>query len=571
MEYRTVRIKDVMEGINRDYYLPAIQREFVWKPEQIEKLFDSILGDYPINSFLFWKLDEKNKYQWTTFEFIRQFDTDSPHNPVANLKGISRDIFLVLDGQQRLSSLYIGLKGSYRYFHYRWRETKLYLNLLKRPTPNENDPEDLIFGFEFRESPAAAANANELWYQVGNILDSEDAEDAKAKIKPLIAELPDDDKENANKLIGRLHTKIHTVPTINYYEEKSQDYDKVLTIFVRANSAGTHLEYSDLLLSTATAKWEHLNAREEINDLTDTLNALGSGDGYRFGKDFVLKACLYLTEELPIQYKVKTFTKTNLRKIEANWDNIRTYLATTVRLVTKFGYRWENVVAPLALLPIAFWLTKRGDYSFDKSSAKEEVSIQTDIRRWLTVALLKNAFGGSSDTTLKNQRDVLLSINRYKAFPWKDLNASLGIEPRLSEGDIEDMLKEKYRGKYSYLILSLFYPDRDWKDTVFHEDHIFPETEFKQSKLRKRGFDDVKVASYGSLYNTVLNLELLTDTENLKKNATPFDDWIVTRDLHFRDRHLIPQMKSYKLDAFDSFLEARRQLVISQLKSINLG
>src|SRR6266496_1110491 len=107
VEYRTVRIKDVISGINRDYFLPAIQREFVWEPEQIEKLFDSILGDYPIGSFLFWKVEERNKEQWTTFEFIRQFDKAKPHNPEADLKGITRDILLVLDGQQRMSSLFI--------------------------------------------------------------------------------------------------------------------------------------------------------------------------------------------------------------------------------------------------------------------------------------------------------------------------------------------------------------------------------------------------------------------------------------------------------------------------------
>src|SRR5579872_3358626 len=106
MEYRPVRIRDVISATNKDYFLPAIQREFVWEPDQIERLFDSILGDYPIGSFLFWKVDEKNKEEWTTFEFIRQFDKEHPNNPEANLKGIARDIYLILDGQQRITSLY---------------------------------------------------------------------------------------------------------------------------------------------------------------------------------------------------------------------------------------------------------------------------------------------------------------------------------------------------------------------------------------------------------------------------------------------------------------------------------
>ena len=126
----------------------------------------------------------------------------------------------------------------------------------------------------------------------------------------------------------------------NYYQEKSQDYDKVLQVFVRANSAGQPLEYSDLLLATATAKWETLDARSEIHDFTDSLNEIGNG--YGFGKDFVLKACLYLTENLPIQYKVKNFTQTNLRTIEDNWEKIKESLATTVRLISRFGFNCQE-------------------------------------------------------------------------------------------------------------------------------------------------------------------------------------------------------------------------------------
>ena len=103
----------------------------------------------------------------------------------------------------------------------------------------------------------------------------------------------------------------------------------------RANSAGTPLEYSDLLLATATAKWENLDARSEIHNFTDAINQ--TGNGYSFGKDFGLKACLYLSENLPIQYKVKNFTKKNLRTIEENWETIKEYLSTTVQLTSRLG------------------------------------------------------------------------------------------------------------------------------------------------------------------------------------------------------------------------------------------
>ncbi|WP_347888928.1 DUF262 domain-containing protein [Nitrosomonas europaea] len=251
MEYIPVRVSDIIRQVNRDIYLPAIQREFVWGTDRIERLFDSIMADFPIGSFLYWKLEQKNKDEWPVYEFIRDFDGESPHNPPANMAGITKDVTLVLDGQQRITSLLIGLKGSYRYFYYRWRKTRLYLNLLKPPAPNEDNPEELTYGFAFRESGDPGGEAPQLWYPVGRILDFEDAEDAKADMRSKLAELPEDQRDNANRLIGRLHNRVHTTLVGNYYQEKSQDYDKVLQVFVRANSAGQPLEYSDLLLATA--------------------------------------------------------------------------------------------------------------------------------------------------------------------------------------------------------------------------------------------------------------------------------------------------------------------------------
>ncbi len=248
-------------------------------------------------------------------------------------------------------------------------------------------------------------------------------------------------------------------------------------MFVRANSAGQPLEYSDLLLATATAKWETLDARSEIHDFTDSLNETGTG--YGFGKDFVLKSSLYLTENLPIQYKVKNFSKSNLRKIEANWEKIKEALATTVRLVSRFGFNAKNVVAPLALLPIALFLLKRGDKSFDTSSKSEDADAKVAIRRWFVFSTLKNAFGGSSDTILARLRELLVGCGPGSPFPATELYKSLGIEAKLNDAEIERILGYGYQGRYTNLVLSLLYPDRDWKDAVFHEDHIYPQSEFQ--------------------------------------------------------------------------------------------
>lgn len=566
MEYIPTRVSDIIRQVNRDIYLPAIQREFVWGTDRIERLFDSIMADFPIGSFLYWRLDQKNKDEWPVYEFMRDFDSDTPHNQPANMAGITKDIILVLDGQQRITALFIGLKGSFRYFYFRWRKTQLYLNLLKPPVPDDDNPEELTYGFAFRENDEPEGDKSQLWYKVGRILDFEDAEDAKLDMKAQLAALSDSQKENANKLIGRLHNRIHTTLVGNYYQEKSQDYDKVLQEFVRANSAGQPLEYSDLLLATATAKWETLDARSEIHNFTDSINKIGNG--YSFGKDFVLKACLYLTENLPIQYKVKNFTRNNLRTIEGNWDKIKESLSLTVRLISRFGFNAKNIVAPLALLPIAFYLMKRNNFAFDTSSNAEDSAAQIAIRKWFIFSTLKNAFGKSTDTTLTRLRELLSVCAPTIQFPADSLYKSLGIEPRLNEAEIERILRFGYQSRYANLVLSLLYPDRYWKDTLFHEDHIFPQSEFQLRLLKKRGYDDTKIQSYISKFNILSNLQLLTDSENLSKNATPFNEWIQTRDVDFRKRHLIPDLTNYGFDLFEEFSNARADLIIRALKAL---
>ena len=115
---------------------------------------------------------------------------------------------------------------------------------------------------------------------------------------------------------------------------------------------------------------------------------------------------------------------------------------------------------------------------------------------------------------------MLSTAGPETAFPSGALNKSLGIDLRFDDAEIDRILGYGYQGRYTNLVLSLLYPDRDWKDAVFHEDHIFPKSEFQVRRLKKRGYDDSRVQSYIANYNFVPNLQLLTDSENLSKNVT---------------------------------------------------
>ena len=577
MEYQSIRIVDIIKNANKNnWFLPAIQREFVWGPDQIERLFDSIMADFPIGSFLLWKVENEHKGDWSIYKFISKYDKESPHNEQANMERsdlVNKDITLVLDGQQRITSLLIGLQGSYRHHYYRWKKEKLYLNLLKKfaseYVADDEDSEALTFGFKFREPDKLYDESTELWYPVGDILRyPNDPEDAKSAMKERLAHLSEEQRENALKLIGRLHSHIHLVPVGFYYEEKTQDYDKALQVFVRANSGGTPLGYSDLLLATATAQWEERDARDEIHQFTDLLNTIIRQGGF-FKKDFVLKACLYLCEDLPIQYKVKNFTKPNLQIIEKNWDTIKRSLEATVRLILRFRFDSKNIVAQLALLPIAFYLLKKGAPNFHISSEREDVAIQVAIRKWFIFSTLKGAFGGSSDTTLTRLRELLKKCDSNTPFPADELYKSLEIEPSLKDVEIEHFLEDYQYGKrYTGLVLALLYPDRNWMGGELEQDHIFPQAEFNKPKLKKRGYEEALIDKYMSCFNKIPNLELLPRGENRSKSDESFSDWLKDRSPDYRGRHMIPDLQDYGLDHFLEFFEERKRLIADRLKNL---
>lgn len=115
MAYETpLTIAEIVNDISANkYVLPSIQREFVWGTPQIERLFDSIMQGYPIGTFLFWELTNEQITSYTFYSFLQNYhEKNARHNPRINLAG-NQNAMAVLDGQQRLTSIYIGLKQYY--------------------------------------------------------------------------------------------------------------------------------------------------------------------------------------------------------------------------------------------------------------------------------------------------------------------------------------------------------------------------------------------------------------------------------------------------------------------------
>lgn len=582
MAYETpLTIAEVMQDIsNNKYVLPSIQREYKWDTEQIETLFDSLMQDYPIGAFLFWEIEKSRLLDYDFYEFLRNYhEKNNTHNKKVDLKG-SDGVTAVLDGQQRLTSIYIGLKGSYAYrLKYKQKKSEnaypvryLYLNLIE-DAQDENNKYD----FRFLTDKEFSGMTEGFWYKVGDILTMTQPGETSQYVLENIAFAGTYTKEqtmHANNTLQKLYNVVHTDKTLSYYKEKATELDKVLNIFIRVNSGGTVLTYSDLLLSIASAQWENYDAREEITEFVDDVNSIGGG--FRINKDFVLKTSLVLTDFPNIAFKVDNFNKPNMMKIEANWENIKRAIKQSVYLVSSFGYTGETLSSNNALIPIAYYLLTIGmpDNFVESGATKEN---RAKIKKWLIMALLKKAFSGQPDNVIRPIRDIIRE-NGNNEFPiaqiidkFKGTNKSI----QFAEDDIDEyLLKLKYGKSETLSTLMLLYPSLDFSNK-FHEDHMYPRSKFRKPYLRKMGVPEDKLDTYIDSVNDISNLQLLAAQLNEEKLNTDFDVWFNKQQatdsdkIQYRTIHYLPEME-YTYPNFLLFMEQRKQMLRKRLIKILL-
>ena len=510
-------------------------------------------------------------------------ELNNVHNEVIDLKGVD-GVRAVLDGQQRMTSLYLALKGSYTSKRKgawsknreSYTEKKLYLNLYLKNKSEENTEENTDQGYEFRflEDSQIVSDRDKYWFEVGNILDMDGENDIEYYINNKIKTLEgvkysENELESFKAVLNRLKETIFQDSSIVYYEEDSSDLDKVLNIFVRVNSGGTKLGYSDLLLSIATAQWGHLDAREEIIKLVDEINAIG--DGFNISKDLVLKSALVLSGK-SITYKVKNFTRENMLDIEKMWDNISKSLVESFKLVSSFGYSSQTLTADNAIIPIAHFLFKKENPNnfIDK---KEYLEDRKKIHKWLIASLLKKSFGGQADTLLNQLRDII-DNNYAVGFPYEKIKEELKENKSIvfTEADIDELLNKKYGKSEAFSVLSTLYPNINFNEK-YHMDHMYPKSKFKRKYLQEKGISEDNINKYIDNVDTIANLQFLKGVVNEEKLNKDFNVWFNDEKKsdeekeNYRKDNYLPDM-DYTYENFLDFITERRKMLKEKLIEI---
>lgn len=572
MSYQQKSIKSVIDRINLSYFIPDIQRNYVWlqnpKAKKIEQLFDSLMRGYPIGAFLFWNLKrddiasdfdneaENKKLNFQLYKFIEDYDVRHPNNEKINVSKVTSDeLNIVLDGQQRLTSLYIGLRGSrtLRRPYARANDSKLYeekclyLNLLHKP--KDDNPDDRYM-FEFlTKEEASKKTDNTIWFKVGNIINFDNKESVRnyCRQKGFCQEAIDVVED-----LWQVIVKDESV--ISFFEEKEKNLDKVLKIFIRVNSGGMQLSYSDLLMSLLTATFE-----SDIRDQMEQVVQRMKDDGFAcFGRDQILKTCMLLSGCNHV-FKIENFSKPNIHKIESNWDNIISYLYTTTAILQGFGYK--DHLSSGYIITIISW------YLFIKKNQKPSVQDRKEMAKFVRIAQMRSYFTTSLDSKLSLIKELLSKSNDFESFVKEmEKQPDFSVDAKYLEWAVENV---KYGSPAVLPLLQLLYPNLDYGSVTFHIDHIYPKSKFNKKNERLPH-------EFIGKENGLWNLQLLKGVVNESKKAKDPEEWLketlpnsAERKEYLRNNYIA---EDFVLDwkNLSDFESQRNNSILKELKNVFL-
>ncbi len=553
MSYKPRTLFRILEDIQQNkLLLPHIQRAFVWEDEQMVRLFDSLMRNYPVQTLLFWRTKEAIKARTFMSTVDRDRELSDLYDKPRSVDGVEKTF--VLDGQQRIQTLYAIFCGDV--MQTTGQKGEAYFDVTEGGT--EIDGGDLLYRLKFSETPLPLPN-----YRVRNLWETDRQKDAATiafdlndKIESGVPETSEQRKvrerqvhKNLSQLRALLMEEIHFwVEELDGIANKFP-YRKILDIFVRVNSGGTKLSAADLMFASMKEGWEDIE--ENVEQTVEMLNDGRLG----FDKDFPLKAMMVAVGE-GAETNLEKFTGAKaealLQKLKDNWSKsedafkqLRDFIDQDLRLFSdKLIYSYN------AFIPLF-------DYLFHNPKPNEK-------SRWLMRACYYKSqffgwYSGSTDTVL-NGLHLIVGFSSSGGFPLaavKDYFKSKYSEVELQVHHLQDK-------RLRAAILSMVYVEC-WGASPFkvlykgnepHVDHIYP-----QHMLR------TYLGQGTATINDIGNLRFVGATDNCRKRgelpASYFsrlkgDRVNVAKHLLVQEFSDSPDKMLFDEPTFTRFREARR-------------
>lgn len=557
LEDKSVSIYEAIQNIeNGKYVMPAFQRQYVWSMDKIEKLWDSILQGYPISTFLFWHVDDSNVSTDTYFcDFMKEVNFDSTKNAKDvnyNLRTIDFSVSdtAVLDGQQRLTSLFISLLGETglrQKYQRKSNSTKLITKLLIELNKNKINVQDEFnikkYDIHFTDK---VGKIDPSQFEIKTILKEEfrNPTTRNAAIEDKIKYIPNDSKDYAREILNLLCDKVFNEKLIRYTEIFDMNSDDALEMFVRFNAGGEPLKKSDITMSILEAYWP--SAKTKFGEVL-------VGDYANYGTDFLIRTAHMIYGDV---------VKSNISKqvasdLKNNWKSFKEALNKTATLIksfnisiNKFANSWN------ILVPIVFTIYFNPDY----------MDCIDGIKAYIHRASFFTFFKSGTTGKLQTMKNGLISYEFAMSTEMLDQIYEL----RVNDNKVEELLNYEKGSRVAGEIL--YYISKDWlKENVkYEQDHLHPFERFNQSQ--PSGITMQKWAEWRSMRNKLPNLQYLEGRENGSKNDMSlqqfFDEMTNDQQKEFKKNSYIPENQSLDIANFENFYNDRKKLLKTKILTL---
>jgi hypothetical protein len=560
-------VEELVSKIERgELRLPEMQRRYVWRSSRVRDLLDSLYRGYPSGAILIWETDEVVPQQ--------SFAVEQQSNPYAKTQ-------LLLDGQQRLTSLSAVIRGKPVQVNGRVRPIELLFNLehpddhpfVTEVDDNNVDAPEYSDDGEEPIDEEADATEDELqkrfdkmtfvvstrkleqlpqWVKVSEVFAGTHDNNYFLK-RAGVTSLDDPRAERYTQRLNRLKEIRKYIYRMDVLE-RSLSYDEVTEIFVRVNSLGAKLRSSDLALAQITAKW-----RGSLS-VFQAFQADCRKDGFEIDLGLHLKN---LVAHATGQSRFLTVSNLTLDELKSGWDDG----CRGMEFAINFLRSNAEITSP-ALLASPFLLISLGFYGAQRSY-KLAAAEEKGLRRWVLLANAKGRYSrGSSETLLDQDLKILRDGGGFQELldRLRTQVGRLDVTPEELEG------RNQRSALFKTMFLAFQAADaRDWHSNLvialshvgnahqlqFH--HIFPKAVLKSTATTRETDDIANLAFISGKANRKISAKepSLYFPEVREANGDqPFESQCIPTD---------PNLLT--VERYKAFLAERRRLIAERLNT----
>jgi len=534
-----MKISQILDKIDENQlFVPAFQREYVWKRDDAKKLLDSLIKDYPTGTMLTWDTN-----------YPPEFKGKIQYRPEMGT------VKVILDGQQRITTLYMIVRGELPPY-YSLKEIiqdtrNLYVNL-----------ETLELSYH----QIKMMDNNPLWVKLTDIFKKEirsrdisrALEDTGQEVTRERDNLIDDNMNRITRIIDREFPE-QQVPVTAKIKE-------AIDIFYIVNASGVNLTDAELALAQICGYWP--KAREELKHKLQELEE----HGFVFNLDFLVYVLLGILYNIGSEMS-KLHTPDNLDRIKETWQRLSSHTLDYVMNImqkTAFIDHTKEINSVYALVPIIVYAYNKGKEPLSGRELKT-------IVKWFYYSQIRNRYISQLPQKLdkdigvvvrsENPFDELLSLIKAERPLEISKDEFIGVDIR---HPLFGLMRWYFKSKDAIcLSTGMGIRKNMGKKYALERDHIFP-----YSLLSKQGYNKNNRVKY-ALAQEITNRAILSQDGNLKKSATPAHDFLSQASTKFpgslKLQSIPDDRELWELENFEHFLEARRRLLADELNGFLNG